>query len=82
MQVGLFYPFSRNHNANDTIPQEPYAFPNDTYVLSSSRASMKLRYALLKQYYAYFVFNNGTGTIFRPSFFNFPEDVSLLKIDN
>ncbi|KAL4492018.1 hypothetical protein ABPG72_008439 [Tetrahymena utriculariae] len=80
MQVGAFYPFSRNHNSNDTISQEPYSFKED-YVLSSSRKSLKLRYALLKQYYAYFILSNGVGSIFRPSFFNFPDDENLLTND-
>lgn len=81
MQVGAFYPFSRNHNSNDTIPQEPYAFPDSTYVLDSSKKSLRLRYALLKQYYSHFVSSNGVGTVFRPTFFNFPDDASLLTND-
>lgn len=74
MQVGLLYPFSRNHNANDTISQEPYAFPTYPYVLESSRASIKLRYRLLKYYYHLFVKQNSTGTVFKPLFFEFPND--------
>lgn len=81
MQVGAFYPFSRNHNSNDTIAQEPYAFPDSPYVLTSSQKSLKLRYALLKQYYSHFVSSNGVGTVFRPTFFNFPDDTSLLSND-
>lgn len=30
-QLGAFYPFSRNHNAWNTKPQEPYAFASDIY---------------------------------------------------
>jgi alpha-glucosidase (family GH31 glycosyl hydrolase) len=74
MQVGVWYPFSRNHNINTSIPQEPYAFPNSPYVLSSCQKSLRWKYNLLKWYYSLFVRNNGTGTIFRPLFFEYPND--------
>jgi len=81
MQVGMFYPFARNHASNTSISHEPYAFPNHPYVLESSRQSMRLRYSLLKYYYHLFVRNNGTGTVFRPLFFEFPNDESLSDLD-
>lgn len=81
MTVGALYPFARNHNDNTSIPQEPYAFPGYDYVLQASKKALDLRYSLLKQYYTYFVVLNGTGTVFKPLFFEFPDDVSLLALD-
>lgn len=40
-----------------------------------------MRYSLLKYYYSLFVRNNGIGTIFKPLFFEFPEDDFLLNIE-
>jgi len=82
MQLGLFYPFSRNHGAKDSNEHEPYSFPNDPYVLQSSNASMHLKYQFLKYYYSLFVKSNGTGTIFRPLFFEFPNDTNLETLES
>eukprot|EP01015_Nassula_variabilis_P014972 TRINITY_DN2245_c0_g1_i5.p1 TRINITY_DN2245_c0_g1~~TRINITY_DN2245_c0_g1_i5.p1 ORF type:complete len:250 (+),score=49.85 TRINITY_DN2245_c0_g1_i5:66-815(+) len=75
MQLGTLYPFARNHNHNETISQEPYAF-NDL-VTNTSRIALKVRYSLLKYYFTQFLIKNGTGTVFRPLFFEFPLDSNL-----
>jgi alpha-glucosidase (family GH31 glycosyl hydrolase) len=72
MQLGAFYPFSRNHNTIDANSQEPYTLGNET--LETSRNAMKLRYSLLKYYYSVFCNQRGVGTVFRPLLFEFPED--------
>lgn len=54
--------------------QYPWSFPDYPYVLDSSRASLQLRYSLLKFYYHQFVKLNGAGTIFKPVFFEFVDD--------
>lgn len=64
MQLGAFYPFSRNHNVDTGRSQEPYAF-GDT-LLETSRASLKTRYALLKQLYSFMTAKKGKGSFFRP----------------
>lgn len=74
MQLGSLYPFSRNHNGNESISQEPYAFPQAPYVLSSSIKTLNVRYQLLKFYYHLFVKDQGAGTIFRPLMWSFPND--------
>ena len=81
-QVGVFYPFSRNHNNIGWRSQEPYEFSKHPYVLASIRASLQLKYSLLKYYYSLFVKKNGTGMIFKPLFFEFPADTNLLAMDN
>lgn len=80
MQAGSLYPFSRNHNSIDAISQEPYAWGVNSTVFKASRASLKLRYSLLKWYYSVFIRNNGTGSVFRPMFFEFPDDPYLYEL--
>lgn len=82
MQAGALYPFSRNHNSIDARDQEPYAWGTESPVFKASKSSLKLRYSILKWYYSVFVRNNGTGSVFRPLFFEFPEDPYLYELDN
>ena len=79
MQVGSFYPFMRNHMRIGTIDQFPYSLGET--VLQASMASLKLRYSILKFYYTVFVRNQGVGTVFRPVFFDYPNDTALLSLD-
>ncbi|EAS00396.2 glycosyl hydrolase family 31 protein (macronuclear) [Tetrahymena thermophila SB210] len=81
MQLGSLYPFSRNHNGNESISQEPYAFPDYHYVLSSSIKTLNVRYQLLKFYYHLFVKEQGSGTIFRPLMWSFPNDDEALNYE-
>lgn len=69
MQLGAFYPFSRNHNINDARSQEPYSF--GPQLLDTSRESLKTRYALLKSMYTVMVMKQGKGSYFRPISFEF-----------
>jgi len=74
-QLGSLYPFARDHNDDNSRPQEPYAF--GPTLLFTARHNLKFRYAILKHYYAQFLKQKGTGTIFRPMFFEFPTDDNL-----
>lgn len=54
-------------------------------LLDTTKKSLEFRYSILKYYYALFMRNNGTGTIFRPVFFEFFDDqfaLNDLVIDN
>lgn len=51
LALGAWEPFSRNHNDNESISQEPYSF-QEPYVLTASKAAFKNRYSLLKWMYA------------------------------
>jgi hypothetical protein len=80
MEVGTLYPFSRNHNSLDQLSQEPYALGPE--VLNISIASLHRRYTLLPYFYtlfahAYFF----GGTVWRPLFFTFSNDVNTFDID-
>lgn len=52
-------------------------------VFKSVITSLKLRYSLLKYYYSLFTKNNGSGTIFRPLWFDYPqEDDDLINLES
>ena len=71
--LGAFYPFSRNHNANDTISQEPWTLGNLT--MKSILKSLRLRYSLLRYMYTQMFFSSlSGGAFFQPIFFQFPND--------
>lgn len=79
--VGAFYPFSRNHNSDDTIAQEPYMF-NDTVYAKTNRTYMEhmrdainLKYSLLPYYFSQLnSISKRGGTLFKPLWFEFPID--------
>jgi lysosomal alpha-glucosidase len=76
--LGSFYTFSRNHNNKDNIPQEPYNLGN--YTLTSAKMALALRYSLIRYLYTqlFLVSKNG-GTVFKPLFFEFPNDSNLYE---
>ena len=49
MQLGAFYPFSRNHNTDDAIDQDPVSL--GPMVTESARIAMSARYKLLPFFY-------------------------------
>jgi alpha-glucosidase len=75
-QMGSLYPFSRSHSHLDYYRKEPYAM--GITLLETTRKSLKFRYSILKYYYSLFMLNKGTGTIFRPLFFEFYNDRQCL----
>jgi alpha-glucosidase (family GH31 glycosyl hydrolase) len=80
MQLGSVSPFFRNHNSFDTLSQEPYVFTDLPF--KTMKASLDLRYAILKYYYMLFLNKTGAGTVIRPLFFEFPEDIKLFDMDH
>ncbi|XP_057662919.1 lysosomal alpha-glucosidase-like [Diorhabda carinulata] len=80
MQLGAFYPFSRNHNTDDGIDQDPVALGKQ--VIASSVKALTARYYLLPYLYTLFHKAHVNGeTVARPLFFEFPEDVNTYGID-
>lgn len=79
MQMASVYPFARNHNSLGSVDQMPFSM--GPTLLETSRAALNLRYSLLKWHYSIFVRNNGTGTTFRPTFYQYPDDDYLLGLE-
>ena len=77
-QIGSLYPFSRSHSALDTIRKEPWMMGE--LLLNTTKKSLNFRYSILKYYYSLFISNAGSGTVFKPVFFNFYEkDIESLS---
>jgi alpha-glucosidase len=78
-QLGALYPFSRNHSASDTAPQEPWAFGPD--VEDACRRALELRYRLLPYVYGLFEEAARTGApVLRPLFFHHASDARTHRI--
>ena len=73
MSLGVFFPFSRNHNSLGRIPQEPYAFGRDSLTYKSSKIALNMKYSLLRYYYTnLFQISLGEkGSFFKPLFFEY-----------
>uniref|UniRef100_A0A665W316 alpha-glucosidase n=1 Tax=Echeneis naucrates TaxID=173247 RepID=A0A665W316_ECHNA len=67
MQVGAFYPFSRNHNAQGYKPQDPAVYGPTSLLVESSKHYLMIRYTLLPYLYTLFYKAHTTGeTVVRP----------------
>ncbi|KAF5914482.1 hypothetical protein HPG69_016433 [Diceros bicornis minor] len=67
MQLGAFYPLSRNHNGPGFRDQDPAAFGENSQLLNSSRHYLNIRYTLLPYLYSLFYRAHTMGeTVARP----------------
>lgn len=81
MSLGAFYPFSRNHNTDDGIDQDPVALGPG--VVNASIHALTLRYKFLPYLYSLFYKAHLLGeTVARPLFFEFPKDKLTYPIDD
>ncbi|KAM7331303.1 hypothetical protein ACRRTK_010492 [Alexandromys fortis] len=75
MQLGAFYPFSRNHNADGYREQDPAVFGQDSLLVKSARHYLTIRYTLLPYLYTLFYRAHVFGeTVARPFLFEFYDD--------
>ncbi|XP_029922224.1 maltase-glucoamylase, intestinal [Myripristis murdjan] len=80
MQVGAFYPFSRNHNAQGYKPQDPAVF--GSRLVESSKHYLNIRYTLLPYLYTLFYKAHTTGeTVVRPLLHEFYSDINTWSLD-
>eukprot|EP01034_Spumella_vulgaris_P029295 gene29295-36320_t len=79
IEVGAFYPFSRNHNTLGAAPQELYLWSN---VAAAAKNALGMRYQLLPFFYTLFYNAHTVGdTVARALWMNFPSDATALTID-
>ena len=80
MQLGAFYPFSRNHNGLGFKDQDPAVFGPE--FASQSKAILETRYSLLPYLYTLFWHANQKGsTVVRPLMNEFPKDKKTWNLD-
>ncbi|KAK2090614.1 hypothetical protein P7K49_031871 [Saguinus oedipus] len=77
MQLGAFYPFSRNHNSDGYEHQDPAFFGQNSLLVNSSRHYLTIRYTLLPFLYTLFYKAHMFGeTVARPVLHEFYEDTN------
>ncbi|XP_075013544.1 sucrase-isomaltase, intestinal isoform X1 [Calonectris borealis] len=82
MQVGAFYPFSRNHNCEGFIPQDPAVFGPDSVLVKTSKYYLNIRYTLLPYLYTLFYKAHTQGdTVVRPVLHEFYSDEVTWSVD-
>uniref|UniRef100_A0A672GPR3 alpha-glucosidase n=1 Tax=Salarias fasciatus TaxID=181472 RepID=A0A672GPR3_SALFA len=82
MQVGAFYPFSRNHNAEKYRDQDPAFYGADSTLVRSSKHYLNIRYTLLPYLYTLFYKAHTTGeTVVRPIMHEFYHDSTAMVAD-
>ncbi|XP_044102676.1 probable maltase-glucoamylase 2 [Neovison vison] len=75
MQLGAFYPLSRNHNGPEFRDQDPAAFGEHSLLVNSSRYYLNIRYTLLPYLYTLFYRAHTRGdTVARPLVHEFYQD--------
>jgi len=81
VELGIFYPFSRNHTSANMPDQEPWAFGRQ--ITDISRELINTRYRLLP--YTYTMFEKSSrvnAPVMRPLVFEFPADERVSAIQD
>ncbi|XP_066182529.1 sucrase-isomaltase, intestinal [Sylvia atricapilla] len=82
MQVGAFYPFSRNHNCEGYAHQDPAVFGQNSALVNSSKHYLTIRYTLLPYLYTLLYKAHTQGsTVVRPLLHEFYADETTWSID-
>ncbi|MCJ1288351.1 hypothetical protein MMC26_007706 [Xylographa opegraphella] len=79
MQLSAFFPFYRNHNDLNSIPQEAYVWAS---VATATKAVVAIRFQLLPYMYTLFYQAHTAGsTVMRAMAWEFPNDPNLANAD-
>ncbi|XP_053164989.1 sucrase-isomaltase, intestinal [Hemicordylus capensis] len=82
LQLGAFYPFSRNHNGETPPPQDPAYFGQNSLLVNSTKHYLTIRYTLLPYLYTLFYRAHSKGdTVARPVLHEFYSDEATWTID-
>ncbi|KAM6442830.1 sucrase-isomaltase, intestinal [Liasis olivaceus] len=82
LQLGAFYPFSRNHNAASFAPKDPAYFGQNSLLVNSTKHYLTIRYTLLPYLYTLFYKAHAWGeTVARPILHEFYSDEATWAID-
>jgi alpha-glucosidase len=80
-ELGIFYPFFRNHCVMTARAQEPWAFSEK--IENAIRRLIQTRYQLLPYINALFWEHTRTGApLMRPLFWHYPDDENVREIDD
>jgi len=83
VELGAFYPLSRNRNTWASSPQELYAFGPTSVVTIAAQRWLGVRYALLPYLYTLLLHSHITGEpMMRPLFYDFSDDSTTWAIDH
>ena len=83
ISLGSFYPFSRTHNINSGLDQDPASFGNNSMVLSAAKRNLRMRYQLVPYLYTLLHESSVSGTpVMRPLFFEFPKEQNAYEYSN
>ena len=77
--LGAFYPFSRNHNFNESPDHYPWTYTQE--ILNNIKYAVNYRYMILRYIYSHLFassLNEKVG-FFNPVFFSFPNDPESYK---
>jgi len=80
--LGAYYPFSRNHNAWNNAPQEPWEFAKDIVpntsvsILEVIQSAMYRKLHMIRYMYTQMsIIQQEGGSYFRPLFYDFPNEL-------
>ena len=80
IQLGAFYPFARNYVGDPSRSQDPWSFLTEPFgreLFETTRVAIKTRYSILKWYYGLYIKAKGLEVVFKPLFFEFPDEEAL-----
>ncbi|WP_019424818.1 glycoside hydrolase family 31 protein [Paenibacillus sp. OSY-SE] len=79
MQMGVFFPYCRNHSAIDTLRQEPWSFGEE--IERICRQYISLRYQWMPYLYHWFYEASKTGLpVMRPLVLEYPNDPQVYNL--